>query len=367
MDKNSAPPKLKVQEQTRKKVSAEKTSQRETSATKEIDAPAGPKELAPITPAPPQTDLFSPMDSQPSLRPDSRDTPPPADLGSQANEGGRPSRRQRAAVSYAEPSLRDKMRRPGKELVDAVATSAKASTHVTSNENSTKADSTMFIQKEDEPETAEWKKLPISKSHEPVEPPSPLSNKFSHPPPTELPSTVLTDRRRRSSIAQRGSEDMSAPSLPAAPSSTVSQSTIAALVAGSQERLSRARKAAEVQRRLSGEKTNLDIYEFNDSSPLKADPKDLVKEHVPSQGHVPGRLSNSSSRFSRRHSSMSEIKAGPKPREHAVGLARSNSAAGGLKADRGNEEKGEANGEIARNGTLGRAERAAARRRSMMV
>lgn len=32
----------------------------------------------------------------------------------------RPSRRQRAVVSYAEPNLRDKMRRPTKELIDAV-------------------------------------------------------------------------------------------------------------------------------------------------------------------------------------------------------------------------------------------------------
>ncbi|KAJ5689774.1 hypothetical protein N7462_004166 [Penicillium macrosclerotiorum] len=34
--------------------------------------------------------------------------------------GSRPSRRQRAVVSYAEPNLRDKMRRPTKEMIDAV-------------------------------------------------------------------------------------------------------------------------------------------------------------------------------------------------------------------------------------------------------
>ncbi|KAK3372839.1 hypothetical protein B0T24DRAFT_719648 [Lasiosphaeria ovina] len=48
------------------------------------------------------------------------DTPPPADI-SQDGETSRPNRRSRAAVSYAEPSLRVKMRRPTKELLDAVA------------------------------------------------------------------------------------------------------------------------------------------------------------------------------------------------------------------------------------------------------
>jgi hypothetical protein len=48
------------------------------------------------------------------------DTPPPGDISSNG-EATRPSRRARAAISYAEPNLRDKMRRPTKELFDAVA------------------------------------------------------------------------------------------------------------------------------------------------------------------------------------------------------------------------------------------------------
>ncbi|KAJ4134745.1 hypothetical protein NW768_004346 [Fusarium equiseti] len=47
-------------------------------------------------------------------------TPPPADVNAN-REPARPSRRNRTAVSYAEPNLRDKMRRPTKELLDAVA------------------------------------------------------------------------------------------------------------------------------------------------------------------------------------------------------------------------------------------------------
>ena len=77
--------------------------------------------LPPKTPAP--DDIFSPPSTEPSTaRPESKDTPPPGDLalGSQSGIGGRPSRRVRAQVSYKEPSLNTKMRRPGKELVDAV-------------------------------------------------------------------------------------------------------------------------------------------------------------------------------------------------------------------------------------------------------
>ncbi|KAK3397363.1 hypothetical protein B0T20DRAFT_441186 [Sordaria brevicollis] len=48
------------------------------------------------------------------------DTPPPAHISSNG-ETSRPSRRARAAISYTEPNLRDKMRRPTKELFDAVS------------------------------------------------------------------------------------------------------------------------------------------------------------------------------------------------------------------------------------------------------
>jgi hypothetical protein len=77
--------------------------------------------LPPNTPAP--DDIFSPPSAEPSTaRPESKDTPPPGDLAlsSQSGIGGRPARRVRAQVSYKEPSLNTKMRRPGKELVDAV-------------------------------------------------------------------------------------------------------------------------------------------------------------------------------------------------------------------------------------------------------
>lgn len=80
------------------------------------------------TDRPPKTpvtdlDLFSPTISDPSEpRPDLQDTPPPPDLDPDSATGsfGRGSRRSRGSVSYAEPNLRAKMRRPTKELIDAV-------------------------------------------------------------------------------------------------------------------------------------------------------------------------------------------------------------------------------------------------------
>ncbi|KAI7166071.1 hypothetical protein KC352_g25949, partial [Hortaea werneckii] len=105
--------------------------------TVEIPPPTAdaPTEPPPKTPAAP-TDVFSPPPSEPSVcqasQPETRaGTPPPTDLstlsttsteggGPAAGASGRPSRRARSAVNYAEPSLVAKMRRPGRGMVDAV-------------------------------------------------------------------------------------------------------------------------------------------------------------------------------------------------------------------------------------------------------
>jgi hypothetical protein len=59
-----------------------------------------------------------PEESTPSLPALS---PHPNALKAEEESGSRPSRRRGAVVSYAEPNLRDKMRRPTKEMIDAVA------------------------------------------------------------------------------------------------------------------------------------------------------------------------------------------------------------------------------------------------------
>ncbi|KAK1988246.1 shugoshin [Colletotrichum cereale] len=104
---------------------------------KEEAEPESPVEVSAASPPPPapvievlpstetvhtEAVLLSPASPEPTSRMNLssvRDTPPPTDISSHG-ETSRPSRRARAAVSYAEPNLRDKMRRPTKELFDAV-------------------------------------------------------------------------------------------------------------------------------------------------------------------------------------------------------------------------------------------------------
>jgi hypothetical protein len=106
-----------------------KSKPKTNAATKVVSAPiteiAPPTATAaganPATPVP-EPVLMSPNSpGPPSSENGSRgDTPPPADI-SLNGETSRASRRNRTTVSYAEPNLRDKMRRPTKELFDAVA------------------------------------------------------------------------------------------------------------------------------------------------------------------------------------------------------------------------------------------------------
>ena len=418
LDKEAAPPKFKARDRSSEKSSVESAVRKQPQSKITVDTSTEHKESALNTPAPPEPDLFSPLDSQPSSANPSitRDTPPPSDLLSQSNEAGRPSRRQRATVNYAQPNLRDKMRRPGKELVDAVsATNASTTTAATKSATTasrSRTDSTPSLIKQeandddaDDADAREWKKLPVDKPHKPVEPSSPLGGKSATSLTADLPSSVLTDRRRRSSVSQQQRASSSAEDSNVAPASSslssvgssgVAQSTIAALVAGSQKRLSRAREAAEAQRRLSGsgtgsgEKNALDIYEFEGSS----SPPQPIRAEEGRKDSASGRLSKSvtgggaggSSRLSRRHSSMSDIRTGSRPAERErereevkAGLGRSNSAAAGLstgksdgrnassKADGGGGTDEEDDRKGKRVVTLGRAERAMSRRKSMMV
>ncbi|KAI1328599.1 hypothetical protein F5Y16DRAFT_368832 [Xylariaceae sp. FL0255] len=100
-------------------------------AVMEISAPTSPLPVAHVDIEPEslaaELDLAVPDTPQPSSRRDeARDTPPPVDI-SASGETARGSRRARAAVSYAEPNLRDKMRRPNtKQLFDAVAGEGKS-------------------------------------------------------------------------------------------------------------------------------------------------------------------------------------------------------------------------------------------------
>ncbi|KAF2635144.1 hypothetical protein P280DRAFT_200324 [Massarina eburnea CBS 473.64] len=112
--------------------------------------------LPPKTPA--AELICSPPTTEPSTsRPESNDTPPPGDIGAgtQASMSARPSRRSRPQVSYKEPSLNAKMRRPGKELADAVISEQLRRTSVDSQGAPSTVARTSIL----DPEDSAWKPM----------------------------------------------------------------------------------------------------------------------------------------------------------------------------------------------------------------
>ena len=320
----------------------------------------------PETPAAP--DLFSPSSSQPSTaRAESRDTPPPPDLGP-GTEGQRPNRRARGSVSYAEPNLRDKMRRPTKELVDAVSREDKAhrASFVEIEEDG--GTSTVKIKAEPESDDA-WKRIPNASSAA-VEN-SPLSSKA--PPPEILPSSITTHRKRRESLLKQIDAEL--------PKSG-SASAIAAMLSESRKAKAAARereKAVENEAAVTKAMEKLDIYEFRGSSPLP--PEETTTK--------PSKEERAPSRFTRRHSSISrdaasfddseasDLENSKKPessttrrRQSSLGLRSSSSGTEPAKEAVGEQILKKASSTIgmadeAANGS--RSDRMSARRRSMML
>jgi hypothetical protein len=143
-------------------------------------------ELPPKTPAITNDDILSPISTEPSTRaPNAAKEAAVLNSVEDVLNGsiGRGSRRARAAVSYAEPNLRDKMRRPGKELVGAIegldkskdnlASSRGASVDRVKSENSTvNKDHCRVVRMKQEPDADEgkWKQLPLGRKEEPASP-----------------------------------------------------------------------------------------------------------------------------------------------------------------------------------------------------
>lgn len=220
-----------------------------------INAPSIPAKVAPDAPAALSHNIVAPFSSEPSAtRPVSRDTPPPSDFQPDASSKGvfgtadRATRRPRGSVSYAEPNLRDKMRRPTKDLVDAVGACDRPQHLATIKLEGNNSVSTSISEKGAPPATSFkeepcanasdlWQIPTSTQSQEQqhqqgiVEPISPLGSKSSIP-PAELPTSVITNRRRRTVGIHRteaeGAEQSSHQNHPGA------GSTILALTAGSQ-------------------------------------------------------------------------------------------------------------------------------------
>ncbi|ESZ91891.1 hypothetical protein SBOR_7721 [Sclerotinia borealis F-4128] len=231
----------------------------------------------PETPAP--VNIFSPLSSHPSttLRGKSRDTPLPSEIR-ESDEGQRPSRRARGAVSYAEPNLRDKMRRPGKELMNAVTADEKARAVKVDGE----AGPTTIRKIKAEPEAEDtWKRL----SAAPTADQSPLSGKTSVPVTDMLSSNTADHRRRRESILH-----LTDPELSGAPASK----SVTELFTESRKVKAKSKEQSVKGDDIKAALENMDIYEFQGSPKRDVEeaPK-VIKEE---------KLGRAPSRFSRRAS-----------------------------------------------------------------
>ena len=333
----------------------------------ETQVPARP---APKTPAPLELDVLSPEESEPATaRVEGRDTPPPGELDPEtANTNafgsiGRASRRQRGSVSYVQPNLRDKMRRPTKELVDAVGAEERSQQRraVKTEQESEDAEPmvtgeaaskmrTVVVKKEPNDGALDWKTLPVKETEndrdgQRANAPSPLGNKASTA-RTDLPASIVTERRRRPSILERETQaDGSKPQASGA------GSTIAALnntKSRSRELDTRPGSSDEDRRPAEPgeEKERPPAANTRESKPPAARPSsrrhssvsdDRIKEVV-------------ARRAERRKDTTGNTKSGAR----VAPDLKSARSAGVLPAEPGEE-------------ALGRGERAANRRRSMML
>ncbi|KAL8775535.1 MAG: hypothetical protein Q9209_000031 [Squamulea sp. 1 TL-2023] len=342
-----------------------------------------PSKPPPEIPAPPPPDFFSPDGYEPPVaRPESRDTPPPGDLDPEtANTSsfgsiGRSSRRQRGNVSYAEPNLRDKMRRPTKELVDAVAAEERLQqgknlkpgvgqegTEPFIVEEAPSKLRTVTVKKEPtDDDIPDWKSVPAKgleseRDSMRVEAPSPLGNKVPAV-KANLPASVVTERRRRPSIPDRERQINQKGQQASGAGTAIAALMTDNLKAKPGDNNTRAAESNKVSR--SAE--DPDIYKVSESSATEADnPAVKAKEGKPAM-----------TRTSRRHSSISDdrvkdaLARRAERRKEGASDGRPSSRTGGvpdLKNARSSVGLGVESGE----GPPGRGERAASRRRSMML
>ncbi|KAF2769649.1 hypothetical protein EJ03DRAFT_327255 [Teratosphaeria nubilosa] len=242
-----------------------------------------PNNLPPKTPA--ASDLFSPTPSVPSGKPEDgrAGTPPPGDLSTMSitTDGGmRPSRRARGTVNYAEPSLNAKMRRPGKQMVDAIS-GLQPHTRVISAPSERKASSAsrpVTIKQEPVEDDDAWKHAPSAAETRAVA--SPLGKKSSNP-SKELNPALQT------------SDSDSAPVEPSSASTNLST----LLAAGTRKRRTTPEQADHLPQPLGTDMEatvkrmeELELYDFQDSSSSPASASE--KPAAPAKGH-------------RRHSSTS--------------------------------------------------------------
>jgi len=325
-------------------------------------------------------DLLSPISTQPSeIRPASKDTPPPPDLGSRiaggsdAEHAGRGSRRGRSNVSYAEPSLNSKMRRPTKDLVDAVAREDARSVGTHRNHDHVKQEESEAAQKpatrtivltKDDSYGNGWKLHP--------EPTSPLVKKDIEEKIKPLAPSVerITSRERRRSIMHiPGSEGIRPASKQSASSTTIST-----LMGGARKR------PDEVQERLNNElletaMEKLDICNVEDYSPASSSEtvsrEDTKQISRPSAANLATSTTKSESISAKPSAALSRASS----RRQTLGAGASKPSVESQTAGMGSKDKeiktvrssAALSNATTEASVAGRAERIAARRRSMML
>ena len=288
--------KAKIKDQNREKHRAKTPVEPNTQGTKvkglDVVIPYEPE-----TPAPAPLDLLSPASTEPSARQEGRgDTPPPPDLGPDTGTGsfGRASRRSRGSVSYTEPSLRDKMRRPTKELVDAVGAKERArQAHAMDMANIESTLAEIKMEEERPAVLPHWKTDRTEGSHaqkerKEAESTSPLSKKALVPPPG-LPLSIMTDRKRRISALAKVDDETGQTKTKASGAASV----IAALAVSKRghEPSGRHEEAGDDGSHRQSDRTS--IFDFTGSSP---EPKGPAVEPVEDL--------KPPSRSARRHSSV---------------------------------------------------------------
>ncbi|KAH9908015.1 hypothetical protein F4778DRAFT_457688 [Xylariomycetidae sp. FL2044] len=243
--------------------------------------------------------LSTPCSPEPPVpREEIKDTPPPVDISSRG-ETSRGSRRARAAVSYAEPNLRDKMRRPTKQLFDAVSGEGKNMRRTSHSKRDDLQSGPSSAVKSEEKEDSSWKEIPEAQQDD--NPAldimaSPLVQKSSRVPPAadnDLPTTVITDRKKQNAAV---------PSVQNAdPEDSSSNSSSGSTKAGKSTAKSTNRRLEEIAAR-EAEVAKMfdrqDVYEFQSSSP-----KDDSSKHSGLEETKKSRNASRQSR-SRRLSSM---------------------------------------------------------------
>lgn len=200
----------------------------------------------PETPSADPGHIFSDTPDTRSASVNPRDTPPPADISSYG-ETSRPSRRARASVSYAEPNLRDKMRRPTKELLDAVTGEGKYRRSSLAHPGALTSASKAHAESEAPRHSSQLLTAEAAIADEAARRPMVTSPLLQREPlkdmsPADLPSSVVTERRRR----------------PSSRHSQLFEGLDVGESSGSREE--------------TGEKQNIDPYEFQDTSSSVIEP-----------------------------------------------------------------------------------------------